>query len=564
MSESQRFWLLSDKYKNKNMAKKILYNEEARKALKKGIDAVADVVKITIGPRGRNVILDKGYGTPTITNDGVSIAKEISLKDKFENMGAEIIKEVAEKTNSVAGDGTTTATILTQAIINEGMKQTTMGVNAMGLKSGIEMASKDVVTALRSIAKPIKTDEEIKQVATISAESVELGTIIADTIKKVGKDGVVTVEESQSTSLESEIVEGMEFEKGYISAYMITNPDRLEAEMNDPYILVTDKRISSIKEILPLLESIAQTGKKELVIIAEDVDGEALTTLVVNKLRGAFSVLAIKAPGYGDKKKEILSDIAVTIGATVVSSDIGIKLENADISLLGRARKVISKKDNTIIVGGKGKKASIDERVAQIKKQRDNIDSKYEREKLDERIAKLSLGVAVIRVGAATETEMKYLKLKIEDAVNATKAAIEEGIVPGGGVALIKSSVEITKNLSQKKNITKENELGYNIVIKALEAPLKQIAMNVGKEDGSVIVDKVKNGKGNYGYDALKDEFVSDMIASGIVDPVKVTRLGVENACSAASILLTTEVAVAEEPKDDKSSNQNQASDMGY
>ncbi len=562
--ESQRFWLLSDKYKNKNMAKKILYNEEARKALKKGIDAVADVVKITIGPRGRNVILDKGYGTPTITNDGVSIAKEISLKDKFENMGAEIIKEVAEKTNSVAGDGTTTATILTQAIINEGMKQTTMGVNAMGLKSGIEMASKDVVTALRSIAKPIKTDEEIKQVATISAESVELGTIIADTIKKVGKDGVVTVEESQSTSLESEIVEGMEFDKGYISAYMITNPDRLEAEMNDPYILVTDKRISSIKEILPLLESIAQTGKKELVIIAEDVDGEALTTLVVNKLRGAFSVLAIKAPGYGDKKKEILSDIAVTIGATVVSSDIGIKLENADISLLGRARKVISKKDNTIIVGGKGKKASIDERVAQIKKQRDNTDSKYEREKLDERIAKLSLGVAVIRVGAATETEMKYLKLKIEDAVNATKAAIEEGIVPGGGVALIKSSVEITKNLSQKKNITKENELGYNIVIKALEAPLKQIAMNVGKEDGSVIVDKVKNGKGNYGYDALKDEFVSDMIASGIVDPVKVTRLGVENACSAASILLTTEVAVAEEPKDDKSSNQNQASDMGY
>jgi chaperonin GroEL len=479
-------------------------------------------------------------------------------------MGAEIIKEVAEKTNSVAGDGTTTATILTQAIINEGMKQTTMGVNAMGLKSGIEMASKDVVTALRSIAKPIKTDEEIKQVATISAESVELGTIIADTIKKVGKDGVVTVEESQSTSLESEIVEGMEFDKGYISAYMITNPDRLEAEMNDPYILVTDKRISSIKEILPLLESIAQTGKKELVIIAEDVDGEALTTLVVNKLRGAFSVLAIKAPGYGDKKKEILSDIAVTIGATVVSSDIGIKLENADISLLGRARKVISKKDNTIIVGGKGKKASIDERVAQIKKQRDNTDSKYEREKLDERIAKLSLGVAVIRVGAATETEMKYLKLKIEDAVNATKAAIEEGIVPGGGVALIKSSVEITKNLSQKKNITKENELGYNIVIKALEAPLKQIAMNVGKEDGSVIVDKVKNGKGNYGYDALKDEFVSDMIASGIVDPVKVTRLGVENACSAASILLTTEVAVAEEPKDDKSSNQNQASDMGY
>lgn len=546
------------------MAKKILYNEDARKALKRGIDAVADVVKITLGPRGRNVILDKGYGSPTITNDGVSIAKEISLKDKFENMGAEIIKEVAEKTNNVAGDGTTTATILTQAIINEGMKQTTMGVNAMGLKAGIEMASKDIVATLKSIAKPIKTDEEIRQVATISAESLELGSIIADTIKKVGKDGVVTVEESQSTSLESEIVEGMEFDKGYVSAYMVTNTDRLEAEMNDPYILLTDKKISSIKEILPILEQIAQTGKKELVIIAEDVDGEALTTLVVNKLRGTFNVLAIKAPGYGDKKKEILSDIAVTIGGTVISEETGVKIDNIDISMLGKARKVISKKDNTIIVGGKGKKTEIDERISQIKKQRDASDSKYEKEKYDERIAKLSGGVAVIRVGAATETEMKYLKLKIEDAVNATKAAIEEGIVPGGGVALIRSSIEVQKIFSQRKNLTKENELGYNIVLKALEAPLKQIVQNVGKEDGSVIVDKIKNGKLNYGYDAKNDEIVNDMLEIGIVDPVKVTRLGVENSCSAASILLTTEVAVADEPKDNENSEQNSRSEMGY
>lgn len=546
------------------MAKKILYNEDARKALKRGIDAVADVVKITLGPRGRNVILDKGYGSPTITNDGVSIAKEISLKDKFENMGAEIIKEVAEKTNNVAGDGTTTATILTQAIINEGMKQTTMGVNAMGLKAGIEMASKDIVATLKSIAKPIKTDEEIRQVATISAESLELGSIIADTIKKVGKDGVVTVEESQSTSLESEIVEGMEFDKGYVSAYMVTNTDRLEAEMNDPYILLTDKKISSIKEILPILEQIAQTGKKELVIIAEDVDGEALTTLVVNKLRGTFNVLAIKAPGYGDKKKEILSDIAVTIGGTVISEETGVKIDNIDISMLGKARKVISKKDNTIIVGGKGKKTEIDERISQIKKQRDASDSKYEKEKYDERIAKLSGGVAVIRVGAATETEMKYLKLKIEDAVNATKAAIEEGIVPGGGVALIRSSIEVQKIFSQRKNLTKENELGYNIVLKALEAPLKQIVQNVGKEDGSVIVDKIKNGKLNYGYDAKNDEIVNDMLEIGIVDPVKVTRLGVENSCSAASILLTTEVAVADEPKDNENSEQDSRSEMGY
>jgi chaperonin GroEL len=533
------------------MSKKILYNEDARKSLKKGVDAVADAVRITIGPRGRNVVLDKGYGAPTITNDGVSIAKEISLRDKFENMGAEIIKEVATKTNDIAGDGTTTSVVLTQAIVNEGMKHTTMGVNAMGVKFGIEAAAKDVVDELKKLAKPIKTDEEIRQVATISAESLELGTIIADTIKKVGKDGVVTVEESQAIGLESEVVEGIEFDKGYISPYMVTNAERMEAEYNDPAILITDKKISTIKEVLPLLEKLAASGKKELVIIAEDVDGEALTTFLVNKLRGGFNVLAVKAPGYGSHKKDVLEDIAVTVGAKVISEEVGIKFETADLSMLGRARRVISNKDKTIIVGGKGKKSDIDERVAQIKKQRETSDSKFDKDKLDERIAKLSGGVAVIRVGAATETEMKYLKLKIEDAVNATKAAIEEGIVAGGGVAFIKVAGEVAKKLLPS-TATKEFELGYRIVLKALESPLRQIAVNAGKDDGSVIIEKVRNGKGNAGYDALKDEIIPDMLIAGIVDPVKVTRLGIQNACSAAALLLTTEVAVAEEPKEEK------------
>ncbi|HEX7724705.1 MAG TPA: chaperonin GroEL [Candidatus Paceibacterota bacterium] len=546
------------------MAKKILYNEAARKALKAGIDAVADAVKLTIGPRGRNVVLDKGYGAPTITNDGVSIAREITLKDKFENMGAEIVKEVANKTNDKAGDGTTTATVLTQAIFTEGLKQTAMGINAMGVRAGIEMASKDVVAALKRAAKEIKTDEEIRQVATISAESAELGSIIADTIKKVGKDGVVTVEESQSLSLEADIVEGIEFDKGYVSPYMITNVERMEAEYNDPAILVTDKRISSIKEILPLLEQLAQAGRKDLVIIAEDVDGEALNTFIVNKLRGTFNVIAVKAPGYGDRKKDMLQDIAVTIGATVISEEVGIKFDKADISMLGRARRVIVTKETTTIVGGKGKRQPIDTRIAQLKKQRETLDSKYDKESFDTRIAKLSGGVAVIRVGAATETEMKYLKLKVEDAVNATKAAIEEGIVPGGGVALVKASAEVSRGLA-KKLLTKEQQLGYEIVLRALEAPARQIAINAGKDDGSVIVDKIKNGKGNLGYDALTDEYVPDMIAAGIVDPVKVTRLGVENACSAAAILLTTEVAVADEPEEKKAGHaQHGAADMGY
>ncbi|MBI2096044.1 MAG: chaperonin GroEL [Candidatus Taylorbacteria bacterium] len=536
------------------MSKIILYNEEARRALKKGVDVVSDAVKITIGPRGRNVVLDKGYGAPTITNDGVSIAKEISLKDKFEGMGAEIVKEVAEKTNDVAGDGTTTSVILTQAMVGEGMRHLTMGVNAMAIRAGIERAAGDVVAVLRKLAKPIKNKEEIMQVATIAAESEEVGRIIADTIEEVGKDGVVTVEEAQTFGVDKEVVEGLEFDKGFVSPYMVTNAERMEAEYRDPAILITDKKISGVKEILPLLEKMVASGKKDLVIVADDIEGEALATFIVNKLRGAFSVLGVKAPGYGDRKKELLEDIATTVGAKVVSEELGVKLENADLSALGRAAKVIANKDKTVIVGGKGRKSDIEGRIAQLKKQREESDSKYDQEKLDERIAKLSGGVAVIRVGAATETEMKYLKLKIEDAVNATKAAIAEGIIPGGGVAFIKAAKEVREVFKAKKEPAGlEFSLGYDLVLKALEAPLRQIAVNAGKDDGSVIVENVKNAKGNVGYDAEKDAIVPDMLAAGIIDPVKVARSGVENAASAAAILLTTEVAVAEEPKEEKS-----------
>ncbi len=539
------------------MSKIIKYNEDARRALLRGVEAVSNAVKITIGPRGRNVVLDKGYGGPTITNDGVSIAKEITLKDKFENMGAEIIKEVAEKTNDNAGDGTTTSVILTQAIVSEGLRQTAMGVNAMSVRHGIEIAASKVVDALKALAKPIKAKEEIRQVATLAAESEEMGKIIADTIDKVGKDGVVTVEEAQTFGIDSEVVEGMEFDKGFVSPYMITNPERMEAEYHDPLVLVTDKKISGIKEVLPLLEKIAQTGKKDLVIIAEDVEGEALATFIVNRLRGNFNVLAVKAPGYGDRKKELLGDIAVTIGAKVISEELGVKLENVDLNVLGKAARVIANKDKTILVGGKGKKADIDARVAQLKKQREDITSKYDIEKIDERIAKLTGGVAVIRVGAATETEMKYLKLKIEDAVNATKAAIAEGVVAGGGVAFIKASQKVAEWLKNEKAKGKahgrEFEIGFNIVLKSLESPLRQIAINAGKDDGSVIVDKIQRGRGNMGYDALKDEIVPDMLVAGIIDPVKVTRSCIQNAASAAAILLTTEAAIADEPKDEKS-----------
>lgn len=534
------------------MAKQVLFGEEVKKKLQKGVDTVANAVKVTLGPRGRNVILDKGYGGPTITNDGVSIAKEITLKDKFENMGAEIIKEVANKTNEIAGDGTTTATVLTQALVNEGLKQTTMGVNAMAVRNGMEHASQDVVEALKEMATKISSVDEIKQVATISAESAELGEKIAETIDKVGKDGVVTVEESQSFGIETELTEGMQFDKGYVSPYMVTNPERMEAEYKDAQILITDKKVVSVQEILPLLEKIAQTGKKELVIIADDVEGEALTTFVVNKLKGGFSVLAVKAPGYGDRKKEILADIAVTTGGTLISDDFGLKLENVELSQLGKADRVIATKDNTTIVGGGGEKKDIQDRVAALKAQLEQATSKFDKEKISERIAKLSGGVAVIRVGAATETEMKYLKLKIEDAVNATKAAIEEGIVPGGGTALARAASIVEAVLLKKKDLGREEMIGYSIVLKALETPLKQIADNTGKHDGAVIVQKVKEAGGNAGYDAAKGEMIDDMIKAGIIDPVKVARSGVQHAVSAAAILLTSEAAIADEPEENK------------
>jgi chaperonin GroEL len=534
------------------MAKQVIYGEEVKKKLQKGVDTVANAVKVTLGPRGRNVILDKGFGGPTITNDGVSIAREITLKDKFENMGAEIIKEVATKTNELAGDGTTTATVLTQALVNEGLRQTTMGLNAMAVRTGMEHAALDVVEALRKMATQITSLDEIKQVATISAESTELGEKIAETIDKVGKDGVVTVEESQSFGIETELTEGMQFDKGYVSPYMVTNPERMEAEYKNAHILITDKKITSVQEILPLLEKIAQTGKKELVIIADDVEGEALATFVVNKLKGGFSVLAVKAPGYGDRKKELLADIAVTTGGQVITEDIGLDLKTTELAQLGSADRVISTKDTTVIVGGGGKKATIDDRVKALKSQLESTTSKFDKEKIEERIAKLSGGVAVIRVGAATETEMKYLKLKIEDAVNATKAAIEEGIVPGGGTSLVRAAAIVEKDVLSKKELSAEELVGYNIVLKALEVPLKQIANNTGKIDGAVVVEKVRQAGGNAGFDAAKGVMVDDMIKAGIIDPVKVERAGVQHAVSAAGILLTTECAIADEPEPEK------------
>ncbi|MBX2866667.1 chaperonin GroEL [Candidatus Kaiserbacteria bacterium] len=530
------------------MAKEIIYGEEVKKKMQRGVDAVADAVKVTLGPRGRNVVLDKGYGTPTITNDGVSIAKEITLKDKFENMGAEIVKEVANKTNDLAGDGTTTATVLTQALVREGLRQTTMGLSALAVRNGMERASRDVVEALKKLATQINETEEIKQVATISAESEEIGAQIAETIEKVGKDGVVTVEESQSFGIESEITEGLQFDKGYVSPYLITNPERMEAEYKDVPVLITDAKISSAKIIVPLLEKIAQGGKKELVIIAEDIDGEALSTFIVNKLRGGFNVLAIKAPGYGDRKKDMLQDIAVTVGADVISEETGLSLENVELSHLGSAGRVVATKDNTTIVDGKGGADVIKERVASLKAQVKDA-SKFDAEKLEERIAKLSGGVAVIRVGAATETEMKYLKLKIEDAVNATKAAIEEGIVPGGGTSLAHAAAMVSKDMP---DLSEEEMVGYQIVLSSLEVPLRQIAENAGKIDGAVVVDKVRTMGGNAGYDAAKGEMVEDMIKAGIIDPVKVERAGVENAVSAAGILLTSEAAIADEPEPEK------------
>src|SRR3990167_1618377 len=535
------------------MAKQVIFDQDVRSALKRGVDIVTGAVRVTLGPKGRNVALDKSWGGPTITNDGVSIAKEITLADKFENMGASIVKEVATKTNDKAGDGTTTAVVLTQAIIHEGLKRTAMGANSMMVRHGIEAAAADAVAALKTMAKPVKGKEDVRQVATIAAESAELGKAIADIVEKVGKDGVVTVEESQSIGIETDYVEGMEFDKGYVSAYMITNAERMEAESKDASILITDKKISVIKDILPLLEKIAQSGKRDLVIIADDVDGEALATFVVNKLKGVFNVLAVKAPGYGDRKKEMLADIAITVGGQVITDDLGRSEEHTELAMLGKANRVVATKDSTVIVGGKGKKADIEARVAQLRKQVENTDSKFDKEKLEERIAKLSGGVAVIRVGAATETEMKYLKDKIEDAVNATKAAIAEGIVPGGGAALAKVGHSLAKKIDPKAH--DEYTIGYRILLSALSAPLLQIANNAGREDATVILrDVVKKG-GAFGFDASsesEDAHIVDMYEAGIIDPVKVTRSCVENSASAAAVLLTTEAAVADLPEDKK------------
>lgn len=539
------------------MAKQILFNEKAREALKRGVDALANAVKITLGPKGRNVVLDKGFGSPIITNDGVTIAKEIELPDKTENMGAEIVKEVASKTNDVAGDGTTTATLLAQSIIHEGLKHITAGVNPMGLKRGLDKALEAVLKKLEEIAIPVSADkkEEIAQVATISAKDSKLGEKIAEVIKKVGKDGVITVEESQTFGIDYEVVEGMQFDKGYVSPYMVTNSERMEAIYEDPEILVTDKKIGGIQEILPLLERLAKTGKKELVIISEDVEGEALATFVVNKLRGTFNVLAVKAPGYGDRKKEMLEDIAIVTGAKVVSDEVGIKLESAEPNMLGSARKIISTKENTTIVGGKGKRADIEKRSEQIKEQIAQTNSSYEKKNLGERLSKLTKGVAVIRVGAATEVEQKEKQHRIEDAVSATKAAIEEGIVPGGGVALLRA-LEVLERMSnrmeQNDDMDSDEKAGVDILRKALTLPLWQIAQNAG-EAGDVVVNEVKKLKGNKGFNAATGEY-QDLVLAGIVDPKKVTRSALQNAVSAASMLLTTEALVAELPKEEKSS----------
>jgi len=539
------------------MAKQFKFNEEARQALKRGVDKLVDTVKVTLGPKGRNVILNKDFGTPTITNDGVSIAKEIELEDKFENMGAELVKEVAEKTSDVAGDGTTTAVVLAQAIINEGLKNVAAGSDPMIIKRGLDKAVRATIKSLRKIKKTIESKTEIAQVATIASENREVGDLIADVMEEVGKDGVITVEESQTFGLSKELVEGMQFDNGYISPYMITNAERMEAEYKEPYILITDQKISAINDILPLLEKLSQSGKKDLVIIADEVEGEALATLVVNKLRGTFNTLAVKAPGFGDRRKEMLQDIAIITGGKVISEEAGLKLENTETNMLGQADRIVSTKENTTIVGGKGNPEIIEKRVNQIKIQLEQNDSEFDKEKLQERLAKLSGGVAVIRVGAATEAEMKYKKLKIENALHSTRAAIEEGILPGGGAALIKASYSMNEFIGE--GISDEEKIGVKIIKKALESPLRQIAKNAGIEDISIMVDDIKDVEHTtIGYDFTKVDSKDlkkgrvNMIEAGIVDPLKVTRSALQNAASMASVFLTTEAAVADIPEEKK------------
>ena len=539
------------------MAKQILYSEDARKKLKAGVDKVADAVKVTLGPKGRNVVLDEGFGSPTITNDGVTIAKKVEVEDKVENIGAEIIKEVASKANDAAGDGTTTATVLAQAVIAEGLKNVTAGANPLALRRGLEKATEHVVEFLKGMSKQVSTKEEMAQVATISAEDKELGSLIAEVMAEVGKDGVVTVEESQAFGIQKDIVKGLQFDRGYISPYMVTNAERMEAVLEDAYILVTDKKISSVQDILPTLEAVAKTCKKELVIIAEDLEGDALATLVVNKLRGIFSTLAIKAPGFGDRKKEMLEDIATVTGATVISEEIGLKLENIQLDQLGSARRIVATKENTTIVEGKGDTEKIADRVKQIKAVMQETTSDFDKEKLQERLAKLSGGVAVVKVGAATEVEQKARQHKTEDALAATKAAVEEGIVPGGGVALLRAG----KDLASFELPDAEEQLAVKILRRALEEPIRQIANNAGK-DGSVVAAEVAKGEGAFGYNAATGEF-EDLVASGVVDPTKVVRVALENAVSAASMLLTTEVVVADLPEKEKGGMPGMPGGMG-
>ncbi|MBI4122290.1 MAG: chaperonin GroEL, partial [Parcubacteria group bacterium] len=527
------------------MSKQILYREEARQAIKRGVDKLADAVKVTLGPKGRNVVIDKSFGSPTITKDGVTVAKEIELEDKFENIGAELIKEVANKTNDVAGDGTTTATLLAQIMVAAGIKNVTAGANPLGVKRGMDMAAAKVVESLKEQSKAINPDKEddVAQVASISANDSEIGKLIAQAITKVGHEAPITVEQSQSFGMELELVEGMQFDKGMVTPYMVTNAERLEAVLEDPYILITDKKISSIRDILPVLEKLAQAGRKEVVIIAEDVDGEALATLIVNKLRGTFSALAVKTPGFGDRRKAMLADIAVITGAKVISEEVGLKLENAELDMLGRARKVVATKEKTTIVEGKGDKKDIEARIAEIKQELEQSDSSYDKEKLQERLGKLGRGVGVIKVGAATETEMEEKKHRIEDALEATKAAIEEGIVPGGGVAFLRALAA----LEHVKAHDEDESAGLAIVRRALEEPIRQIALDAGR-DGSVVAEEVKKLVGAMGYDAQANEY-TDMLKAGIVDPTKVTRSALQNAVSIASMFLTTEAVITDLPE---------------
>ena len=521
------------------MAKEIKYGAEARAALEKGVNQLADTVRVTLGPKGRNVVLDKSFGTPLITNDGVTIAKEIELEDGFENMGAQLIREVAAKTNDVAGDGTTTATVLAQAMVNEGMKNLAAGANPIVLRKGMKKATDAAVEAIANMSRQVTGKDQIAKVAAVSSGDEAVGNMVADAMEKVSKDGVITIEESKTMQTELDLVEGMQFDRGYISAYMATDMEKMEAVLDDPYILITDKKISNIQDLLPLLEQIVQSGAR-LLIIAEDIEGEALTTLIVNKLRGTFNVVAVKAPGYGDRRKEMLNDIAILTGGQVISDELGMDLKEATMDLLGRAKSVKVQKENTVIVDGCGDKKAIEDRVAQIKKQIEETTSEFDREKLQERLAKLAGGVAVIRVGAATETEMKEAKLRLEDALAATRAAVEEGIIAGGGSAYIHASKEVAK---LAETLEGDEKTGARIVLKALEAPLYHIAANAGLE-GSVIINKVRESEVGVGFDALKEEYV-DMVSAGILDPAKVTRSALQNATSVASTLLTTESVVA-------------------